>query len=101
MQDIEPAPALRRFLDHRLEVVLLGDVGLEGGRVAALRFDQADGFLGGSKVAVDAQHGCAFAGKGDGGRTAVAHALAGALARADDDSYSIFQPHNISLPEPL
>ena len=45
-----------RFRDHGLDVALLGDVGLEGHRRAALGPDHADGFLRGCEVAVDAQH---------------------------------------------
>ena len=101
VKDVEAAPAFRRFLHHRLEVALLGDIGLEGCRLAAFRFDQADGFLRGGKIAVDAQHMRAFARKGDRGGAAVAHAFARALARADHDGDPIFQPHVVSLPERL
>jgi hypothetical protein len=99
VEDVEAAPAARRFLHHRLEVAFSGDVGFKGNGLAAFGFDQADGFPRGRQIAIHAQHASAFARKGDRGGAAIAHAFAGALAGADHDCRTIFQPHVVSLPQ--
>jgi hypothetical protein len=68
-------------------------VGREGDRRALPLGDHGDGLPGALEVAVDAQDLRALAGEGDGRRAAVAHALAGALARSDDDGDPILQAH--------
>ena len=93
MENVEAAPAPGRFLHHRLDVALFGDVGLECDRLAAFRLDHSGGFLRRGQIAVHAQDRSSFAREGDGGGAAVAHAFAGALAGPDHDCRTIFQPH--------
>ena len=82
-----------------LSLGVLGDVGLEGDRRALVHADHLDGFLRRFEIVIDAQHLGALAREGERRGAAVAHALAGALAGADDDGDSIFQAHVTSLPE--
>jgi len=73
VQDVDAAPAAVRVGDHGLDLGLLGDVGLEGYRRAALGGDHVDRFLRGFDVAIHTQH--AREGKRRG--AAVADAFAG------------------------
>src|SRR5882757_7979825 len=80
---------------HGLEVGILGDVGLERRRGAALGRDQIHRLLGGGEIVIDAQHLGALAREGQRGGAAVADAFTGALAGAHDDGDTILQTHFI------
>src|SRR5471030_537553 len=87
-----------RLGHHGLELGLLGDVGLEGDRRSLVLADDVDGLLGRGEIVIDAQALGAFAREGEGRRAAVAHAFAGALARADDDGDLVLEAHVTRLP---
>src|SRR5581483_12353879 len=83
----------------RLDLGVLGDVGLAGRGDALLLLDQVDRLLRRGEIAIDAEHPCAFAREGDCGGPPIADAFAGTLTRADDDGDLVFQTHLSSLRE--
>ena len=98
VQHVDPAPARLRLRDHRLDVGGFRDVGPEGHGGALLPRDHCGGFLCRFQMMVDTKHFRALACKGQRCGAAVAHALAGALAGADDDRNLVLQAHLSSLP---
>ena len=76
---------LHGLVDGRLERRFLGDVGLEGDALAALSGHHRRRLLGRGEIHVDGQHLGALAREHQRRGAAVAHALAGPLAGADDD----------------
>ena len=95
VQDVDAAPPGARIFNHRLELGVLGDVGPEcycrtllgPGHVDG----HIDGLLGRFEVVIDAQHASTLASESQRCGAAVAHALAGALAGANDDSDAILR----------
>ncbi len=87
MQDVDAPEGVEAGPGHGAAVVLAGDVGADGGGLAAFGLDEGAGFLGGFGSAVGQQNACAFAGEEDGGGAAVADGLAGGLSGAGDDGH--------------
>ena len=99
VQDIDASPAIARRRDHRLQRLLLGDVGLARHALAgaAALLHHRDGLFRRREVVVDRQHLGAFLREAQHGRAAVAHAGAGRLAGADDDRDLVLETHEETL----
>jgi hypothetical protein len=74
VEHVDAAIGLQARRHHRLDLGGAGDVGGEGGRLAALAGDDLHGLFRGRRVAIDAKHLRALARKGHGGRLAIAPA---------------------------
>ena len=77
-------------------VCSLVDVGLERDAVAARLPTICDRFLGRGEIVVDGEHLGAFLREAQHGGAAIAHALAGRLAGADDDGDLVLETHAAS-----
>jgi hypothetical protein len=96
VQDVDAAEAAARFRHGGGERRLPGDVGLPGHAFAgaALLRDHGRGLRGGCKAVVDREHPRAFLGEAQHGGAAIAHALAGRLPGADDNSGFALETHH-------
>src|SRR6185437_11117193 len=98
VQDVDAAPARLSVSHHGPDLALVCHISFKSRRRAAARCDHLDRLGRGRQIAIHAQHARALAREGDGGRAAIAHSLAWALAGADHDGDSVFQAHVVSLP---
>jgi PAS domain S-box-containing protein len=89
VEHVEPTPAIDRRLHQGGAFRLLGDVGRERRRLAALALDRLDRLLGQLLVAIDHQHAAAFARQQDGRGLAVADPALGRPAARDDGDLAV------------
>jgi hypothetical protein len=92
VQDVDAAPPLACFGNHRGNGFLTGHIGRERHAFAGPRSHRR-GLLGGGEGAIDCEHLGPFLDKAQRRRAPVADALARALPGADDDRDLAFQPH--------
>jgi hypothetical protein len=96
MQHVDAAELFPRGADHGGERVLPGDVGLERHAGTVLPGHRRGLFRQG-EIAVRRHHGGTLLDEAQHRGAPIAHALAGRLARTDDDGDLVLQAHGVTL----
>jgi len=99
VQDIEATVFLRGELGHCLGSIGLGDVAREYRGLAAFVLDLLGEFLGTLGAAIDQHDSGAFAREQDGGRHAVAHALATRRSTCDHRNFALQSSGHVFSPD--
>ena len=97
VEHVDAAIGLEACRDHRLDIAGAGDIGGEGGRLAAFGCDDLRGLFRGGAIAIDAKHLRALARKRHRGRLAIAPARPD-RAGADHHRCLALEPFHRLLP---